>query len=151
MHGRGRREENDRCGGENSGEPAPEGGAPRALSLQASGDVRHSPATPRTTSSPHLPRPPPEEKACTEEPARARIHIEGSLENPFPPSHVRHRTKIVIVTGQGAYEAPDESRRLSEILHRKGIPHVLDLWGHDVNHDWPWWREMLPYHADRLY
>ena len=64
---------------------------------------------------------------------------------------LQHRTTIVIVTGQGAYEAPQESRRLSEILQRKGIPHTLDLWGHDVNHDWPWWREMLPHHADRLY
>jgi esterase/lipase superfamily enzyme len=23
---------------------------------------------------------------------------------------------------------------------------VLDLWGADVNHDWPWWRRMLPHH-----
>lgn len=60
-------------------------------------------------------------------------------------------TRLVIVTGQGGYEAPHESERLSVMLHRKGIPHTLDLWGHDVNHDWPWWRKMLPYYADRLY
>lgn len=64
---------------------------------------------------------------------------------------LRHRARIIIVSGQGAYEAPDASRRLSEILGRKGIPHVLDLWGHDVNHDWPWWRKMLPYYVDNLY
>ncbi|HVT60513.1 MAG TPA: alpha/beta hydrolase-fold protein [Thermoanaerobaculia bacterium] len=56
--------------------------------------------------------------------------------------------KILIVTGQGAYEAPDASRRLSDILHGKGIPHQLDLWGHDVDHDWPWWRKMLPHGID---
>jgi esterase/lipase superfamily enzyme len=64
---------------------------------------------------------------------------------------LRHRNRIIIVTGQGAFEAPDESRRLSEMLNRKGIPHVLDLWGHDVNHDWPWWRKMLPHYLDNLY
>ena len=53
--------------------------------------------------------------------------------------------KIHILTGQGAYEAPQASRRLSDLLFSKEIPHFLDLWGQDVNHDWPWWRKMLPY------
>jgi esterase/lipase superfamily enzyme len=26
----------------------------------------------------------------------------------------------------------------------------MDYWGPDVNHDWPWWRRMLPYYLDRL-
>lgn len=64
---------------------------------------------------------------------------------------LRDRCRIIIVTGQGAYEAPGESQRLSEMLGRKGIPHVLDLWGHDVDHDWPWWRKMLPHYVDNLY
>jgi len=63
---------------------------------------------------------------------------------------LRRADAIVILTGQGAYEAPDRSRELSSILHAKGIPHTLDIWGHDVNHDWPWWRKMLPYWLDRL-
>jgi len=64
---------------------------------------------------------------------------------------LRRNCRIVIVTGQGDYEAPAESQRLSEILSRKAIPHVMDLWGHDVNHDWPWWRKMLPHYVDNLY
>jgi len=63
---------------------------------------------------------------------------------------LRNHTRIVIATGQGAYEAPSASRNLSAILNRKGIPHKLDLWGHDVNHDWPWWRRMLPHFIDEL-
>ena len=59
-------------------------------------------------------------------------------------------SKIHILTGQGDYEAPDASRRFSAILHAKGIPHVLDVWGHDVSHDWPWWRKMLPYGIDQM-
>jgi len=58
---------------------------------------------------------------------------------------------IYILSGQGAYEAPERSRQLSGLLSSKGIPHTLDLWGHDVNHDWPWWRKMLPYYLDKLF
>ncbi|HEX5716129.1 MAG TPA: alpha/beta hydrolase-fold protein [Thermoanaerobaculia bacterium] len=58
--------------------------------------------------------------------------------------------KILILTGQGAYEAPEASRFLSNVLHSKGIPHFLDVWGHDVAHDWPWWLKMLPYAIDLM-
>ncbi len=57
---------------------------------------------------------------------------------------------IFILSGQGAYEVPDRSRDLSNTLNSKGIPHTLDLWGTDVNHDWPWWRRMLPHCLDKL-
>lgn len=63
---------------------------------------------------------------------------------------LRNHCTIVISTGQGAYEAPDASRRFSEILKAKDIPHWLDVWGYDVNHDWPWWRTMLPYFIEKL-
>lgn len=65
-------------------------------------------------------------------------------------SLLRQGDSTVIVTGQGAFEAPDRSRDLSAILHEKGIPHLLDVWGYDVNHDWDWWRKMLPYFLDRF-
>lgn len=57
---------------------------------------------------------------------------------------------IFILSGQGSYEAPERSRHLSDLLRAKNIPHTLDLWGHDVNHDWPWWRKMLPNTLDKL-
>lgn len=58
---------------------------------------------------------------------------------------------IILFSGQGAYEAPDRSQRLSGILHDKGIPHWLDLWGGDVNHDWPWWRKAVPHYFGKLF
>jgi esterase/lipase superfamily enzyme len=64
---------------------------------------------------------------------------------------LRRADAIFILSGQGAYEAPERSRHLSKLLSSKGIPHTLDLWGHDVNHDWPWWRKMLPYYLDKLF
>jgi esterase/lipase superfamily enzyme len=59
--------------------------------------------------------------------------------------------RIVIYSGQGAYEDPGRSRELSHILDSKGIPHWLDLWGHDVNHDWPWWRKALDHYCWQLF
>jgi esterase/lipase superfamily enzyme len=55
------------------------------------------------------------------------------------------RGKLIIATGQGSYEDPEANRRFSGVLHSKGIPHELDLWGFDVTHDWPTWRKMLPH------
>jgi esterase/lipase superfamily enzyme len=63
---------------------------------------------------------------------------------------LRTACRIHILTGQGAYEAPHASRQLSDLLHSKGIPHWLDVWGHDVDHDWPWWLKMLPYAIDKM-
>jgi esterase/lipase superfamily enzyme len=74
----------------------------------------------------------------------------SNLEDDYYLPRLRQSKAIVILTGQGAYEAPERSRQLSAILHAKGIPHTLDVWGHDVDHDWPWWRKMLPFWLDRL-
>jgi esterase/lipase superfamily enzyme len=62
------------------------------------------------------------------------------------------RSKIVLCTGQGAWEGPmiSDMKELSEILTQKNIPHLFDLWGYDVVHDWPWWKKQLPYFLDKL-
>lgn len=61
-------------------------------------------------------------------------------------SLLRAKHHIYILTGQGAYEAPDRSRDLAAVLAAKSIPHFLDVWGHDMSHDWPTWRRMLPHY-----
>jgi len=58
---------------------------------------------------------------------------------------LRSKQHIYILSGQGNYEAPERSIQLGQILASKGIPHHVDLWGHDVPHDWPTWRSMLPH------
>jgi esterase/lipase superfamily enzyme len=60
------------------------------------------------------------------------------------------RSTIVVASGQGSYESPEASRRFSRLLHSKGIPHWLDLWGYDIGHDWPTWRQMLPYFISKI-
>ena len=59
---------------------------------------------------------------------------------------LRTDTAIHIMTGRGAHEAPHRSEQLAKVLETKGIPHNLDLWGHDVAHDWPWWCKMLDHY-----
>ena len=60
------------------------------------------------------------------------------------------KKQIIISSGQGDYEAPEESKRLSDILNSKGIKHWLDIWGEDIVHDWPTWRQMLPYYLGKI-
>jgi len=67
------------------------------------------------------------------------LHDEWYLEALRSRGHNIH-----LLTGQGPYEAPHQSRKLSSILWEKGIWHDCDLWGHDWPHDWPTWRKMLP-------
>lgn len=61
-----------------------------------------------------------------------------------------HRSFFLLATGQGKHEAPAETARLAEVLARKGIPHHVETWGYDVDHDWPTWRTMLPLFLDRF-
>jgi esterase/lipase superfamily enzyme len=70
----------------------------------------------------------------------------ANLHDPWYLEQYR-RSRIVFCAGQGAGESRhvEDSRRLSEILTAKGIPHWFDLWGWDVSHDWHWWARQLPY------
>lgn len=51
---------------------------------------------------------------------------------------------FVLGTGEGDYERPADSRRLSEALAAKGIPCRLSLWGVSRQHTWATWRDVLP-------
>ncbi len=64
--------------------------------------------------------------------------------------HLLRHSSINIICGQGAYERPEKSRAFSNLLWQKGIWNNLDVWGHDVNHDWPWWHKMLSVYITKL-
>ncbi len=59
---------------------------------------------------------------------------------------------IIIAVGQGAFEDEmlTDTRELKKVLDQKNIPNWVDIWGYDVNHDWPWWHQMLPYFLYKL-
>ena len=68
---------------------------------------------------------------------------------------LRSRINLVLVVGQGAWEVDPTgslpgTHRLAQVLADKGIPHELDVWGHDVPHDWPSWRRQLAHHLPRF-
>jgi len=62
------------------------------------------------------------------------------------------RSQIILCAGQGAWEEAmnTDIQEMGRILALQGIPAWIDLWGHDVNHDWPWWRRQLPYFLGKL-
>jgi len=65
-----------------------------------------------------------------------------------PLDRVRRNTHLVLVCGQGAYEEGciEEPQALADLFDQKGIPHQRDIWGHDVAHQWPWWKRQARYH-----
>ena len=67
---------------------------------------------------------------------------------------LRSRASLLLVCGQGQWEdttgALESTRRFAGLLGEKGIRHELDLWGHDVPHDWPSWRNQIAHHLPRF-
>ncbi|MCH9651078.1 MAG: prolyl oligopeptidase family serine peptidase [Deltaproteobacteria bacterium] len=61
---------------------------------------------------------------------------------------VRKHAHLALVCGQGAWEEGciEETQALADILESKGISHQRDIWGHDVAHDWGWWKREARYH-----
>jgi esterase/lipase superfamily enzyme len=75
------------------------------------------------------------------------MHYMPNLTDHYQLEQMR-KGSITIMAGQGAYEAPDASRAFCGVLDSKSIPNELDIWGHDMRHDWPTWRAMLPYYME---
>jgi esterase/lipase superfamily enzyme len=67
---------------------------------------------------------------------------------------LRERLSVVLVCGQGQWEdttgSLDSTRRMAGLLGERGIRCELDLWGHDVPHDWPSWRAQLAHQLPRF-
>jgi esterase/lipase superfamily enzyme len=67
---------------------------------------------------------------------------------------LRRQVSLLLVCGQGQWEdttgALDSTRQFAGLLGEKGIRHELDLWGHDVPHDWPSWRNQIAHHLPRF-
>jgi esterase/lipase superfamily enzyme len=67
---------------------------------------------------------------------------------------LRSRASVLLVCGQGQWEdttgALESTRQFAGLLAQKGIRHELDVWGHDVPHDWPAWRAQIAHHLPRF-
>lgn len=62
------------------------------------------------------------------------------------------RRCIIFCIGQGRWEEETlaSTREMDRILKEKGVPAWFDYWGHDVDHDWPSWRNQLAYFMQKL-
>jgi len=62
------------------------------------------------------------------------------------------RSDIIVSAGRGAWDEDmlHDALALQGILEAKQVPCWIDVWGHDVNHDWPWWRRQMPYFLHHL-
>jgi len=60
------------------------------------------------------------------------------------------RRFILMATGEGRWENPEQSWRMAHVLGSRGIPNRVDLWGVAYEHDWPTWHQMLPHYLDQL-
>lgn len=74
------------------------------------------------------------------------IHYLPNLTDHYVLEQIRQSHHIHILTGEGDFEDPEASRRFAGVLYGKGIWYELDVWGHDMKHDWPTWRSMLPHY-----
>lgn len=67
---------------------------------------------------------------------------------------LRERLSVLLVCGQGQWEdttgSLESTRLMARLLAERGIRHELDLWGHDVPHDWPSWRAQWAHHLPRF-
>jgi esterase/lipase superfamily enzyme len=67
---------------------------------------------------------------------------------------LREHASVLLVCGQGQWEdttgALESTKRFGSLLAEKGIRHEVDLWGHDVPHDWPSWRRQIAHHLSRF-
>ena len=71
-----------------------------------------------------------------------------NLTNEWYLGNIRKSHHIYILSGSGDHEDPQAARNFAGALYNKGINYELDIWGHDMNHDWPTWRAMLPYYLE---
>lgn len=80
------------------------------------------------------------------------VHFLAAITDERYLSAYRSR-KIIVCVGQGAWEeeALVDTRDLDSVFRQKSVEAWIDYWGHDVNHDWPWWYRQMNYFLSRLY
>lgn len=76
------------------------------------------------------------------------LHWLPNIEGGWQLDHLRNRF-VVMATGTGDWEDPEESWQLADVLGAKGIPNRVDQWD-GWPHDWHTWRAMLPSYLSQL-
>ncbi len=65
--------------------------------------------------------------------------------------YIKRFKEMGIVLGTGEWDiCLQENIRLSNLLNNLGVDHWLDI-RKGTGHDWPWWREMMPFYLSQLF
>jgi esterase/lipase superfamily enzyme len=59
-------------------------------------------------------------------------------------------TFFVFARGEGPYESRAYIEQVAPVFSTCQIPHRVEIWGKDADHNWPTWRTMLPLFLNRL-
>lgn len=76
----------------------------------------------------------------------------ANMDKNHPYIDLYKQSRITICCGQGDWEdeAIKDAHILKDLFARLEVPVWIDLWGQDVNHDWPWWRKQFPYYVGKI-
>lgn len=71
-----------------------------------------------------------------------------NMPKDHPYIELYNQKKIVLCVGQGQWEGIclETTKAIKPLLEEKGIGAWVDIWGYDVDHDWPWWKKQVRYH-----
>lgn len=78
------------------------------------------------------------------------IHYLANMPADHPYIEMYNQRRGIICVGQGPWEIPQSTFQLKGILESKGIHVWVDIWGHDVAHDWDWWYKQVTYFVPYL-
>ena len=58
--------------------------------------------------------------------------------------------KVLVTGASGFIGSFIVEEGLKREFERLNVPAWVDLWGEDVNHDWPWWLIQFPYFISHI-
>lgn len=80
------------------------------------------------------------------------VNYLANMAPDHPYISMYNERQILVVVGRGRWEDVliESTDRLNHVLRSKGINATVDYWGHDVDHDWPWWYKMVEHYLPYL-
>ena len=78
------------------------------------------------------------------------VHSLANLPADHPYIEKYNLHQGIICVGQGPWEVADSTLRVRDLCKEKGINVWVDVWGHDVCHDWDWWYKQVAYFVPKL-
>ncbi len=78
------------------------------------------------------------------------VHFLQNMPSDHPYIERYNQGRGIICVGLGPWEIPQTSLALRDIFQQKGINIWVDVWGQDVQHDWPWWYKQVSYFVPKL-